>query len=145
MVTNMKRSLLLFSVIATNQIHALGLEKCFDIAATRYQIPSKLLKAIARTETKMNPVSVGINNNRTYDIGIMQINSSWLPKLQRVGITQKDLADPCNNIQIGAWILSDNIKRYGFGVKAIGAYNATTPQLQQKYADLVMRNMRETE
>lgn len=145
METNMKKLLLFFSVIVTNQSHALPLEKCFDIAANHYQIPSKLLKAIARTETKMNPVSVGINNNRTYDIGIMQINSSWLPKLQRVGITQKDLADPCNNIQIGAWILSDNIKRYGFGVKAIGAYNATTPKLQQKYADLVLSNMKEIE
>lgn len=141
----MRKFLLFFSVIIVNQSNALDLEKCFDIAANRYQIPNKLLKAIARTETKMNPVSVGLNNNRTYDIGIMQINSSWLPKLQRVGITQKDLVDPCNNIQIGAWILSDNIKRYGFGLKAIGAYNATKPQLQQRYADLVMRNMREVE
>ena len=145
MVTSMRTLLLIFSIVGANQISALGLDKCFEIAANRYQIPSKLLKAIARTETKMNPVSVGINNNRTYDIGLMQINSSWLPKLQRVGITQKDLADPCNNIQIGAWILSDNIKRYGFGVKAIGAYNATTPRLQQKYADLVLNNMKEIE
>ncbi len=137
--------LLIIPVIAASQTHALRLDKCFDIAANRYQIPSKLLKAIAQTETKMKPVSIGLNNNRTYDIGIMQINWSWLSKLQRVGITQKDLVDPCNNIQIGAWILSDNIKRYGFGVKAIGAYNATTPQLQQKYADLVMKNMREVE
>lgn len=139
----MKKLLLLFSVINANQVYAIGLEKCFDIAANHYQIPSNLLKAIARTETGMNPTSVGVNKNRTYDIGLMQINSSWLPKLNRVGITQKDLIDPCNNIQIGAWILAGNIKRYGFGIKAIGAYNATTPKLQQKYADKVMRNMKE--
>jgi soluble lytic murein transglycosylase-like protein len=72
----MRTLLLIFSIVGANQISALGLDKCFEIAANRYQIPSKLLKAIARTETKMNPVSVGINNNRTYDIGLMQINSS---------------------------------------------------------------------
>lgn len=72
----------------------------------------------------------------------MQINSSWLPKLSRVGVKQSDLLDPCTNIQIGAWILSDNIKRYGFGLKAIGAYNAVSNDKQQIYAQKVMKNMK---
>lgn len=106
-----------------NCCNAENFEECFNLASVKYQIPGKLLRAIATTETKMNPYAISINKNHTYDIGLMQINSTWLPKLNRVGITQKDLLEPCNNIQIGAWILSQNIKEYGFNGTAIGAYN----------------------
>lgn len=120
---------------------AVSLERCFNEASLRYQIPEKLLKAIAHTETRMNPLALNYNKNGSYDMGIMQINSYWLPKLNRVGIQKEELFDGCENIQVGAWILSENIKRYGFGLKAIGAYNATTPALQMKYANKVMKNM----
>lgn len=138
------RKLLIIIGVFVGNVHAnsLTIERCFNIASERYQIPNKLLKAIAITETKMNPYAIGRNDNRTYDIGLMQINSSWLPKLSRVGVKQSDLLDPCTNIQIGAWILSDNIKRYGFGLKAIGAYNAVTNDKQQIYAQKVMNNMK---
>jgi len=140
----MKKYLIVL-LLGMTQVYGLGLNRCFEIASNRYQIPPRLLKAIAKTETKMNPIAIGKNKNLTYDIGIMQINSTWLKKLNKAGITQRDLADPCNNIQIGAWILADNIKRYGLNLKAIGAYNAVTPQLQQKYAEKVMRNMEAVE
>lgn len=140
----MKKFLMILGLTGIANVYAnsLTIERCFNIAADRYQIPNKLLKAIAITETKMDPYAIGKNANRTYDIGLMQINSSWLPKLSRVGVKQSDLLDPCTNIQIGAWILSDNIKRYGFGLKAIGAYNAVSNDKQQIYAQKVMKNMK---
>jgi soluble lytic murein transglycosylase-like protein len=120
---------------------AMEFDRCFRLASTHYQIPTKLLKAIAKTETKLDPYAININVNKTYDIGIMQINSSWLTKLNRVGITQADLLDGCKNIQIGAWILASNIKQYGFNTKAIGAYNSPTPTNQERYARKVLSNM----
>ena len=130
----------LLIMLFTNLTYAISIDKCFNIASKEYQIPTKLLKAIAKTETKLDPLAIHINSNHTYDIGIMQINSSWLPKLKRVGISEAELLDGCTNIQIGAWILAQNIKQYGFSRKAIGAYNSSTPELQRKYVQLVMNN-----
>lgn len=124
---------------------AITIDRCFYLASQYYQIPEPLLKAIAYTETGMNPYAIGKNTNGSYDIGLMQINSSWLPKLQRVGIEKKELFEPCKNIQVGAWILSENIKRYGMGIRAIGAYNAVTPSKQVVYARKVLRNMKRYE
>lgn len=138
----MKKTLILLLMI-TGITRGEDLEQCFDIASIKYQIPNRLLKAIAKTETKMNPYAININKNHTYDIGLMQINSAWLPKLNKVGITTKDLLKPCNNIQIGAWILSQNIKEYGFNGTAIGAYNSSIPEYRRRYMELVMRNINE--
>ena len=131
---------LLMSLVA-GTVSATNIEHCFNVAAKQYQIPNKLLKAIAKTETGLNPLAVHTNANHSYDLGIMQINSTWLPQLNRVGIDKAELLDGCKNIQIGAWILAQNIKRYGLTRKAIGAYNASTPVLQEKYAQLVLKNI----
>lgn len=130
-------ALIIFNISA----NAMEYQRCFDMASVRYQIPSKLLQAIAKTESKNNPLAVGWNKNRSYDIGMMQINSTWLPKLNRVGISERDLFDGCKNIQVGAWILSENIKRHGFNTKAIGAYNSPTPYYQERYARKVLSNL----
>ncbi|NJD34799.1 MAG: lytic transglycosylase domain-containing protein, partial [Betaproteobacteria bacterium] len=54
---------------------------CWDDAAQRYQVSSALLYAIARTESGLNPLAIGRNGNGSRDIGLMQINSAWLPTL----------------------------------------------------------------
>lgn len=114
---------------------------CFRTASNHYKIPEKLLKAIAKIETKLDPYAININKNKTYDIGLMQINSTWLPKLNKAGISRDDLLDGCKNIQVGAWILASNIKQYGFNSKAIGAYNSRNPFYQEKYARKVLSNL----
>ncbi len=83
---------------------------CWDKAEIRYGVPAKLLVAIAKVETGINPSTVGKKNkDGSYDIGLMQINSGWLPKLSKYNITENDLFKPCTNIMVGAWILSDEI------------------------------------
>lgn len=123
------------------EANGIELEKCFTIASIKYKIPTKLLKAIAKIETNLNPLAIHMNKNQTYDLGIMQINSSWLPKLNHVGITQVDLLNGCKNIQVGAWILANNIKQYGFNTRAIGAYNSPTIINQKQYALKVLNNI----
>ena len=132
---------ILLASLLINQALAVPLESCFNLAERHYHIPKKLLKAIAKTETKFNPYAININKNKSYDMGIMQINSSWLSKLSRIGINKTDLFDGCKNIQIGAWILASNIKRYGFNAKAVGAYNSPTARNQEIYARKVLSNL----
>ncbi len=114
--------------------------QCWSDAALRYNVPIDLLYSIARVESgnKYNVVS-GKNRNGTYDIGLMQINSSHLPRLRRYGITEKDLLqDPCLNLHVGAWILADAIERHGYNWVAIGAYNAGSHDKRKIYAHRVM-------
>jgi soluble lytic murein transglycosylase-like protein len=107
---------------------------CFEEAASRYQVPSALLKAISRVESAGNPRALNRNKDGSYDIGHMQINSRWLPKLSHFGISSDQLWDPCTNTYVGAWILAHSIQRLGYSWNAVGAYNARSPELRDRYA-----------
>jgi soluble lytic murein transglycosylase-like protein len=98
-------------------------EDCWLRVANRYHVSPALLMAIARTESGFNPRAVGVNRNGSRDIGLMQINSLWLPRLKRFGIEEADLFNPCQSIEVGAWILSHYIGQLGYTWAAVGAYN----------------------
>lgn len=114
---------------------------CWEDVATWYGINVNLLYAIAKTESGLNPIARNKNKNGSYDIGLMQINSSWLPTLRKYGIDEKRLQDPCTNLQVGAWILSENMRRMGITWEAVGAYNAKDPGLRIQYARKVYKNI----
>jgi len=102
---------------------------CFEIAASKFSIDHRLLIAIAEVESSMNPTAIGLNKKDgkilSEDVGLMQINSTWFPTLEKMGITRKDLLDnPCQNIHVGAWILAKNIASNGVNWESVGAYNA---------------------
>ena len=108
---------------------------CLDDAATYHNVYPALARAIAMHESRMNPRAISPpNSNGSYDIGLMQINSSWLPMLARYGISHDALLDGCVNAYVGTWILQQNISQYGYNWEAVGAYNASTPSKRQKYA-----------
>ena len=114
---------------------------CWEQASSRYGISSDLLYAIARTESGLDSQAIGRNRNGSRDIGLMQINSAWLPQLAKHGIAEGDLFDPCTSIHVGAWILAGNFQRLGYTWEAVGAYNATNPALRRAYAQRVYRQL----
>jgi hypothetical protein len=72
---------------------------CWEDAAARYGVNPYLLYAIAKTESNLNPSAINRDNkNGSYDIGLMQINSRWLPTLRKYGIEESQLWDACLNI-----------------------------------------------
>lgn len=116
------------------------ISQCMVISGEKYQIHPYLLWSIAKTESDFNPNAMGLKNkNKSYDIGLMQINSWWLPTLAKHGITEKDLMDPCVSIDVGAWVLANNFKRLGVNWRAVGAYNATTEWKRTAYAKKVQK------
>ena len=123
-------------ITAIVTLAALPAHACWHEAAARYRVSSELLYAIARTESALDPQGVG------RDIGLMQINSAWLPTLAAHGIGERDLFDPCTSIHVGAWILAGNVQRLGYTWDAVGAYNAANPALRRAYVDKVRRHLR---
>lgn len=120
--------LLILGVLATRTVHA----DCFDQAAAVYGVPESLLRAIARVESDLRDLPPSKNNDGTWDIGIMRINSGWLPTLHRYGITVEALNDRCQNVMVGAWILASNKARYGMNWTAVGAYNVGCARLARR-------------
>lgn len=114
---------------------------CWEQAAAAYGVNPYLLYAIARTESGLNPSALNRNKNGSYDIGLMQINSRWLPTLRKYGITEPQLFDSCTSIHVGAWVLAQNIRRMGNSWEAVGAYNARDPELRIRYALKVYKNI----
>ena len=117
--------LIVLSALAlSTSVHA---RDCFETHALAKGLDADLLRAIALVESSGNPNAVG-KNSSSEDIGLMQINSSWL---KRFNTTKKELLENvCINIEIVAEILSDNMKRLKNPWEAVGAYNAACTRLK---------------
>ena len=127
-------SLVVLIMVSAHPWPALAdLDGCVNQAARRYQVDKRLIHAIIQVESRGNSSALNRNANGTEDIGIMQINTSWLPTLARYGIDRHHLYDPCTNIHIGAWVLARSIARYGHTWQAVGAYNATSLAKRERY------------
>ena len=124
----LERSVGLVALLLPGLVHA-----CWEDAGARYGVAPQLLYAVARAESDLNPVAVNLTHRartKSYDIGLMQINSSHLPTLARFGIRESDLYQPCTNIMVGAWLLAEQFSRQGVNWDAVGAYNAACTQLK---------------
>ena len=93
---------------------------CFEQAGQAYEINPRLLEAIAKVESNMDPQAVNHNANGSYDYGLMQINSWWWRVL---GDRWRYLSDACYNVMVGAWILRDCARRYGYTWDAVACYH----------------------
>lgn len=120
--------------------------ECLYQEADRQKIPPELLLAVMRTEGgRMGEFSK--NNNGTYDIGPMQINTTWLDRLARqAGSTPQVVASKlayhgCWNMAVGAWILRSAIDEAPGDVwRGVGYYNSHTPKYAQAYTRKVQAN-----
>lgn len=124
------------SVLLTLSAHA-----CVEEAASRYGVPAVMLRAIAQQESSNNARAWHLNADGTVDIGLMQINSRWIPRLRTHGIQAQDLWDPCVSYMVGAWLLSDSFIRKGYNLQGLGAYHSPDPDRQRRYAREVLSKM----
>ncbi|MCK9987518.1 MAG: hypothetical protein AzoDbin1_03990 [Azoarcus sp.] len=114
----------------------------WESVARKWKVNPYMLYAIAKTESNLNPRAINrANTNGSEDVGMMQINSFWFPKLAKLGIKREHLFDPCVSLDVAGWILSQNMDRHGNTWTAVGAYNAASPDKRIAYAKKVLRNL----
>lgn len=115
--------------------HGVPLE-CINHAAQTFHVPATIIVSVMKIENGWNGAAVK-NKNGTYDLGVMQVNSSWLPRLRKYGITKNDLQfDPCMNVHTATWILAKDLAK-GEGWQGVGNYHSATPIYNLKYRQKV--------
>lgn len=113
---------------------------CINEAAIEYHVPAKLIISVLETE-RGKVGEIVKNKNGSYDIGLMQINSTWIPYLAKHGVTEESIRyDGCTNVKVGAWILGKKIAGENDLLVGVGDYNSHTEHFNRRYANRVRMN-----
>lgn len=125
--------------------------QCVSSASREFHVPKIVLLGIIRTESRGNPKAIGHNRDGTVDLGVMQINSRWIQKLNHdygLNAGYKTMMDACYNIRVGSWILSHELSkgggwedRYDFW-RRVGNYHSHNRYHNTKYQSLLAHNIR---
>jgi hypothetical protein len=124
------------------------LAACLMLAAQTYSVPPAVMVGIHQVEGGKPGQAVGPNDNGSYDLGPMQINTLWIPELADKWGVSEDTAyrwvkdDPCTNMGVSAWILRTHMNETGSLAKAIAHYHSRTPQFGHPYKGKVVSAMR---
>lgn len=109
------------------------------LVAQIYSLPPRVLPSIQAVEGGA-PGVVRVNTNGTSDLGVMQINTLWLPTLARytkldpAEVRDRLLHRPCFNIAAAGLILRTYLdEARGDLMLAIGNYHSHTPFRNQAY------------
>lgn len=118
-------------------------QACIERAAHDYGIHTHLIQAILKVEGgKVGTMSR--NTNGSYDLGPMQINTLWLKEVAQYKVSKDDLKNnPCVNIYVGTWILSNKISEAGDVWKGVGNYHSKTPRFHKRYLAKVVKAYRD--
>ncbi len=120
---------------------------CLLLAAQTYSVPTAVLIGILEVEGGKVGQQVA-NQNGSYDLGPMQINTIWIPELAKHWGVNYNTAkawirdDPCTNIGVAAWILRKHKDETGSLGKAIAHYHSRTPQYGYPYRKKVIKAMK---
>lgn len=117
---------------------------CMLAVASVDNLPPRVLPAIHAVEGG-SVGTVSHDSDGSEDLGVMQINSRWLPVLARhvgwnEGAVRRALVqEPCFNISVAGAILRMYLTETGGNLlAAVGDYHSHTPLLNQHYQEQVI-------
>jgi hypothetical protein len=128
-------------------ITAQVLAACLLTAAHTYQVPPAVMIGIMQVEGGHVGQAAGPNFNGTYDLGPMQVNTMWVPRLANLWHISGPAAhasvrdDGCVNVYVAAWILKQKIAETGSLYGGIAHYHSATPGEGSRYARRVIAVM----
>lgn len=126
---------------------AAEIARCIRIAARGYNWLEKTLWGLRAQEAGWLGAEVA-NSNGTHDLGPLQINSWWVPRIARlIGRPEHQVRhwlrdDACFNADVARWIFLSALDATGDYWKAVGAYHSPTTWRQRAYAAKVALHMR---
>lgn len=119
---------------------------CMALVAQIYSLPPRVLPSIQRTEGG-RPGLVHRNRNGSEDLGVMQINTIWLPYLSsythlpQTEVRARLLGRVCFNVAAAGLILRTYLDETGGDLlRAVGNYHSHTPALNRDYRARVLRS-----
>lgn len=121
---------------------------CMGLIASIYHLPPRVLPSIQAVEGG-SPGIVHRNTNNTEDLGVMQVNTTWLWALSRY--THSPVAtvytrlrdDACYNVAAAGAIMRTYLdETHGDLMRAVGNYHSHTPTLNIAYQFRVMQSAR---
>jgi hypothetical protein len=112
--------------------------ECINQAAVAHHVPAALLVSVLKVEGGRAGMAKK-NTNGSYDYGPMQINSIWLEKLGTYGYSREHIQyDPCVNMWVGAWILSQRIAASDNLWRGVASYHSYTDDKNLVYQKKVI-------
>jgi soluble lytic murein transglycosylase-like protein len=121
---------------------------CMALTAQFYHLPPRVLPSIQHVEGG-RPGMISHNTNGTDDLGVMQVNTSWIGPVARYTGQREEvvrarlLNDPCFNIAVAGAILKTYLhEANGDLLRAIGFYHSHTPDRNAAYQARVLASAR---
>ena len=118
---------------------------CMVLVAKLYGLPPRVLPSIQSVEGG-RPGSVSVNKDGSADLGVMQVNTRWLPALVAyTGLPVETVRDrltnqACFNIAAAGAIMRTYLNEtHNDLMHAIGNYHSHTAPLNARYQELVLR------
>ena len=118
---------------------------CMLAVSQFYHLPPRVLPSIQVVEAG-HPGTISRNFNGTADLGVMQVNTRWLPHLAQAWhmtprvVAGRLISDPCFNIAAAGAIMRIYLdESHGNVVQAVGYYHSHTPELASWYQVRVIR------
>jgi hypothetical protein len=116
---------------------------CMALVASIYHLPPRVLPAIHAIEGGRAGM-VSPNTNGTQDLGVMQVNTLWLPALARYTrlseeeVRERLIHHPCFNIAAAGAIMRTHLNETrGDLMRAVGNYHSRTSVRHHQYRDKV--------
>lgn len=117
---------------------------CMVAAASFHHLPVQALAAIQSVEGGIVG-TVSANKDGSADLGLMQVNSQWIPAVARATRTDpaivraKLVEDGCYSVKVAAAILDVyKVEARGNMLEAVGFYHSHTPDLKAAYQTKVL-------
>lgn len=118
---------------------------CMLAVAQYYHLPPRVLPSIQVVEAGQ-PGTISRNFNGTADLGVMQVNTIWVPHLARWWdvapdvVARRLIAEPCFNIAAAGAIMRIYLdEAHGDVPRAVGYYHSHTPERAGFYQMRVIR------
>ncbi len=121
---------------------------CMVVVAKLYGLPPEVLPSIQAVEGGY-PGAISLNRDGSADLGVMQINTRWLPAVaaytrkQYTIVRGRLIHDPCFSIVIAGAIMRTYLDQaHGNLLRAVGYYHSHTAVLGEEYRREVLRAAR---